>query len=83
MFGRQKKPKKPRMDRTYPFLPEIETYPMKAPDPPTQGWWNDPFEPTILESQRYHDGARWTQYVAVRSARRWSSVFEQSLPTDA
>ena len=78
MFGRQKKPKKPRMDSTFPFLPRIQTYPMKAPDPPLEGWWSDPFEPTALESQRYHDGAQWTQYVAVRSARQWSNVFEQA-----
>ena len=83
MFGRQKKPKGPRMDHTYPFLPRTQTYPMKAPDPPTEGWWSDPFDPTSLVSQRYHDGVRWTQYVAVRSARMWSSVFEQPPPADA
>lgn len=82
MFGRQKKPKEPRMDRTYPFLPRTQTYPMNAPDPPTEGWWSDPFKPN-LEAQRYHDGTRWTQYVAGRSARQWTSVYESPPPADA
>ena len=81
MFGRQKKPKKPRMDRTYPFLPETETYPMKAPDPPAEGWWTDPFHPQV--AQRYHDGTGWTQYVATRLAREWTSVYESPPPADA
>ncbi len=83
MFGRRKKPKERGMDSTYRFLPRIQTYPMSAPDPPTEGWWTDPFERTALLSQRYHDGTRWTQYVAVRSARHWSNVFEQPPDSDA
>ena len=78
MFGRQKKR---RMDRTYRFLPETETYPMKPPDPPTEGWWKDPFDPEVV-AQRYHDGTRWTQYVAGRTARQWTSVFESPPPAD-
>lgn len=78
MFGRQKKP---RMDSTYPFLPRIQTYPTKAPNPPTEGWWSDPFKPN-LEAQRYHDGTRWTQYVAGRTARQWTSVYESPPPAE-
>jgi hypothetical protein len=75
MLGRRKK----KMDRKYPFLPTPEVFPPEPADPPREGWWNDPFEQTMV-AQRYHDGMRWTQYVCVRTARQWTEVFEESPP---
>ena len=75
MWGQRKR----KMDRTYPFLPKPEVFPTKPGDPPTEGWWIDPYEP-IMVGQRYHDGTRWTQYICVRTARQWTDVFESPPP---
>jgi hypothetical protein len=72
--------KKLKYDDTFPFLPKIEVYPLDPPDPPTEGWWRDPFGGNTV-TQRYYDGTRWTQYVSVRTPKRWTDVFEHPPPT--
>lgn len=38
-----------------------------APDPPTEGWWLDPKDPTLI---RYHDGTQWTRKLGRSTAPR-------------
>ena len=73
--------KKLTNDANFPFLPKIEVYPLEPPDPPSEGWWLDPFPGRTSVRQRYHDGTRWTQYISVRTAKRWTGVFEQTPST--
>jgi hypothetical protein len=65
----------------YSFLPEPEAWPLDAPDPPTQGWWNDPLSSYDIY-QRYYDGTHWTPYVSGRSARRWTEIFPDQVNTE-
>jgi hypothetical protein len=60
----------------YSFLPRTKSFPREAPSPPTEGWWRDPFEGDGPGAQRYHDGARWTQYVSLRAMRNWPDIIE-------
>ena len=69
----------------YEFLPPFESSPSDPPNPPTAGWWRDPVPPPgpkKVIAQRYHDGTRWTPYVTVRTPRRWTQIFETTLPDD-
>lgn len=59
----------------YSFLPAIEPWPSDAADPPVKGWWLDPLSSDDV-TQRYFDGTRWTPYVSVRSAQRWTQIIE-------
>jgi hypothetical protein len=60
----------------YPFLPEPPLFPREPPDPPTAGWWWDPFDAGPSFTQRYHDGTRWTQYACYQAGKLWSDVVE-------
>src|SRR5207253_10029981 len=81
---RAKESKTPRIaSEPYSFLPAPKAVPLDPPDPPTEGWWNDPVPPPgpkKVVAQRYHDGTRWTPYVSVRSSRRWTDVLEVPVP---
>jgi hypothetical protein len=61
-------------------LPRPKSFPREAPDPPAEGWWQDPFQTPGAYSQRYHDGTRWTQYVSLRAMRSWTDIAESPLP---
>ena len=37
--------------------------PASSPEPPTEGWWEDPIEPKLKQA-RYFDGEKWTDLVA-------------------
>jgi hypothetical protein len=67
----------------YSFLPEPKLYPMDAPDPPTAGWWWDPFKAGRSATQRYHDGTQWTQYTSHMAGRLWSDIVERPLAENA
>lgn len=60
----------------YEFLPEHPYFPDDPPDPPTAGWWRDPFR---VSSQRYHDGIRWTQY-CFRQTQSGGFIHESPVP---
>jgi len=64
----------------YPFLPLPESFPFEAPDPPTEGWWQDPYEGDGPVAQRYHDGRQWTQYTSLLAMRKWSDIIETPVP---
>jgi len=65
----------------YSFLPEPDTWPLDAPDPPTEGWWKDPLSSFDIY-QRYFDGTKWTPYVSGRTARRWTEIFPDEINTE-
>jgi len=69
-----------RRTEAYPFLPEPPLFPREPPDPPTAGWWWDPFHAGPSFTQRYHDGTNWTQYACYQAGKLWSDVVE--LPPD-
>ena len=59
----------------YSFLPAIDPWPSDPPDPPVAGWWTDPLSSDDV-TQRYYDGTRWTPYVSLRTAQRWTQILE-------
>ena len=44
------------------FLPEPKSVPLDPPEPPSVGWWVDPFRSYGHQVQRYYDGRAWTLY---------------------
>jgi hypothetical protein len=64
----------PMAPEPYSFLPAPKSVPIDPPDPPSEGWWNDPLSSDGI-AQRYHDGDRWTEYVCIRAPQRWTDVF--------
>ena len=59
----------------YSFLPAVEPWPSDPPDPAVPGWWIDPLSSDDV-TQRYYDGKRWTPYVSLRTAQRWTQIIE-------
>lgn len=58
----------------YSFLPVVfRASGDKLPDPPTMGWWEDPFGDF---GQRFHNGKRWTQYSEFYSSRSGHHLLE-------
>ena len=44
-------------------IPQPPAVPDPPPDPPTEGWWQDPIE-RKLKQARYFDGTIWTELVS-------------------
>jgi hypothetical protein len=64
----------------YASLPKPKLYPQDPPQPPTAGWWWDPFKAGPSATQRYHDGTQWTKYTSNMAGRLWSDIVERPLP---
>jgi hypothetical protein len=60
-------------------VPDPPFFRLPVPDPPVAGWFEDPFAPDAAQA-RYHDGFRWTEFVARRAGR--SSMILLKRPCD-
>jgi hypothetical protein len=83
----------PAPDGRYAFLPHPARIPLFPPEPPTRGWWTDPYRPGPNPRkpgylapgplcQRFHDGGRWTPYISYRmpGARQRKRIFTVQQP---